>query len=399
MRILVFGNSGSGKSTLAGKLAMTHGLAHLDLDSIVWEPDKVAVRRDLEAVSRSLSTFLDLHGRWVIEGCYGELVEAASSHCTQLVFLNPGLQTCLEHNRRRPWEPRKYASKQAQDAMLENLQAWVADYYERKDQWSYHAHRRIFDAFAGPKAEHLAGGWDGELVQSTGHWHWVPYARQAAARPRRATDQTAPAAITEEANDRASHTRSLRPLSGGARGRMEGHRGRRAHADPHQPAPVRDRAVLRHHPQARADAARSFRPGMRGRAGRGQAGRAGAGAGIPPAGHPHLPAGCTADRRRRTSISMWCPGRKAATGASVRRSWRPSMAPVARAALHTILARMQSVWSGCGRLPGSLPKPSGDPCEPAWLAPGIWQCASRRGTLRSWAARSSLALMAPRGAA
>jgi adenylate kinase family enzyme len=153
MRILVFGNSGSGKSTLAKALCRAHDLSHLDLDSIVWAPGEIAVQRPMADVHASLSAFLAQHERWVIEGCYGELVEAASSHCTELVFLNPGLKTCLEHNQARPWEPHKYASKTAQDAMLENLQSWVAGYYERRDSWSFHAHRQIFDAFGGPKRE------------------------------------------------------------------------------------------------------------------------------------------------------------------------------------------------------------------------------------------------------
>jgi adenylate kinase family enzyme len=154
MRVLVFGNSGSGKSTLARRLAQTQKLACLDLDSIVWEPGTIAVQRATEAVADSLRAFLASHERWVIEGCYGELIEAASDHCTRLIFLNPGLERCLEHNRRRPWEPHKYASQNAQDEMLANLQAWVAGYYERDDQWSYQAHRRIFDAFTGTKSEH-----------------------------------------------------------------------------------------------------------------------------------------------------------------------------------------------------------------------------------------------------
>ncbi len=158
MRVLVFGNSGSGKSTFAKQLSSAHGLPHLDLDSIVWEPGQVAVQRSPEAIEASLSGFLAGNNRWVIEGCYGELVQAASSHCTELVFLNPGLETCLAHNRARPWEPHKYASPEAQNAMLENLQAWVAGYYERRDQWSYHAHRGIFDSFTGPKSERSSGG-------------------------------------------------------------------------------------------------------------------------------------------------------------------------------------------------------------------------------------------------
>jgi len=157
MKILIFGNSGSGKSTLAKRLVKDRGLAHLDLDSIVWEPGKIAVPRAPEAVSESLQAFLTTHKTWVIEGCYGELIEKTKQHCSELIFLNPGLEVCLEHNRHRPWEPHKYSSKQAQDEMLENLQTWVAGYYERQDQWSYHAHRQIFDTFSGHKCERSAG--------------------------------------------------------------------------------------------------------------------------------------------------------------------------------------------------------------------------------------------------
>jgi adenylate kinase family enzyme len=154
MRVLVFGNSGSGKSTYARALADREGLAHLDLDSVVWEPNRIAVLRSPEAIRQSLEQFLAQHESWVIEGCYGELVEAVAPQCTQLVFLNPGLDACLANNARRPWEPHKYASLKQQNAMLGTLRAWVTDYYDRVDQWSYKAHRRIFDAHSGAKVEH-----------------------------------------------------------------------------------------------------------------------------------------------------------------------------------------------------------------------------------------------------
>lgn len=156
MKVLVFGNSGSGKSTYARARAAGHGIEHLDLDSIVWEPGKIAVPRSPEAVRTSLHAFIGAQPAWVIEGCYGDLVESAAAHCTELVFLNPGLAACQGNNLRRPWEPHKYSSREQQDAMLANLQAWVAGYYHRDDAWSYAAHRRIFDAFAGPKVEHTA---------------------------------------------------------------------------------------------------------------------------------------------------------------------------------------------------------------------------------------------------
>jgi adenylate kinase family enzyme len=154
MRVLIFGNSGSGKSTYARALAARHGVPHLDLDSIVWEPGQVAVQRPDAAIRESLRRFIERHPSWIVEGCYGELVEAASATCTELVFLNPGLEACLANNRRRPWEPHKYASLEQQNGMLQALQAWVAGYYVRQDSWSYAAHRRIFDAHRGAKVEH-----------------------------------------------------------------------------------------------------------------------------------------------------------------------------------------------------------------------------------------------------
>jgi len=154
MRVLIVGNSGSGKTTLARTLAVKHRLAHLDLDSIVWEPGQIAIQRPADAIAASLRRFLSDHDTWVIEGCYGELMEVASAQCTELIFLNPGLAACLANNRRRPWEPHKYASIEEQDAMLEALQAWVADYYTRTGPWSYEAHRRIFDRHAGQKVEY-----------------------------------------------------------------------------------------------------------------------------------------------------------------------------------------------------------------------------------------------------
>ena len=155
MKVLVFGNSGSGKSTYAKALAEEFDLPHLDLDSIVWEPEMIAVQRSRSSIERDLIAFMAGHDTWIIEGCYGELVQSASLECSELVFLNPGLDTCLQHNQARPWESHKYESKQAQDAMLENLQNWVRDYYTRDDNWSYQAHRHIFDAFKGNKREEL----------------------------------------------------------------------------------------------------------------------------------------------------------------------------------------------------------------------------------------------------
>lgn len=154
-RILVFGNSGSGKSHLARALAVEHGLAHLDLDTIVWVPGQIAVPRAPEQVLHDLLQFFDANRAWVAEGAYGDLIEQALPYCSELVFMNPGKEACLLNNARRPWEPHKYASMDAQQSMLPLLTGWVAQYYERSDHCSYAWHRRVFDTYSGNKREVL----------------------------------------------------------------------------------------------------------------------------------------------------------------------------------------------------------------------------------------------------
>jgi adenylate kinase family enzyme len=153
MRVLIVGNSGSGKSWRARALAEQHQLCHLDLDTIVWVPGQIAVPRPEGEVLTDLHAFIDVHPAWVIEGCYGDVAEAALPFCTELEFMNPGKETCLANNARRPWEAHKYASKEKQDSMLPFLLDWVGKYYERDDSCSYARHRRLFDGHAGRKRE------------------------------------------------------------------------------------------------------------------------------------------------------------------------------------------------------------------------------------------------------
>ena len=77
MRIAIVVNSGSGKSTLARQLAEIHSLPILDLDTVAWEPGRVAVLRSPAKATDELNAFLDAHDRWVVEGCYGNLTRVA----------------------------------------------------------------------------------------------------------------------------------------------------------------------------------------------------------------------------------------------------------------------------------------------------------------------------------
>jgi adenylate kinase family enzyme len=153
MRVVIVGNSGSGKSWRARELARQHQLAHLDLDTIYFVPGLIAVARPMDAVLADLRAFVDANPAWVVEGCYGDVVEAALPFCTELLFMNPGKDVCLANNGRRPWEPHKYASKEKQDSMLPFLLDWVGKYYERNGNCSYAYHRKVFNGFDGNKRE------------------------------------------------------------------------------------------------------------------------------------------------------------------------------------------------------------------------------------------------------
>ena len=151
MRIVILGNAGSGKSTLSKSLARTQGMPMLDLDTLVWEPGLVAVERPDAVVLAELAQFCRESDDWVVDGCYGDLVEAVLPHGPLLIFLEPGQDVCIANCRKRPWEPHKYRSKHEQDEHLEHLLGWVRSYYDLEGSMSLAGHRAVFDAYAGPK--------------------------------------------------------------------------------------------------------------------------------------------------------------------------------------------------------------------------------------------------------
>jgi len=148
-RILIFGNSGSGKSILAGALAAEYDIPCLDLDTITWESP--GERRELAASIAALDSYIADHDGWIIEGCYGSLIEHAAPHCTDMRFLNPGIDACVRNNESRPWEPHKYESLDEQNRHFEFLQKWVREYESRDDEFSLTRHQQIYDTFAGQK--------------------------------------------------------------------------------------------------------------------------------------------------------------------------------------------------------------------------------------------------------
>ena len=109
------------------------------------------MRRTFADSRTLLRDFVNASDCWIIEGCYGDLIEVALAWQPLLIFLNPGADVCVAHCRARPWEPHKYESATAQEERLSYLLTWVRDYYQRDDEMSLTRHRKLFDAYPGEK--------------------------------------------------------------------------------------------------------------------------------------------------------------------------------------------------------------------------------------------------------
>lgn len=152
-RILIYGNAGSGKTTMARVVAREYGIAHLSLDDICWAAEGVLL--PLAERVAALKGFIAEHRGWAIDGCYGDLIEAALPHCSELRFLNPEIEVCVNNCRNRPWDTAYCDSPEQQARLLEPLIEFVRQYETRQDDFSLARHRAIFDSFTGPKREYL----------------------------------------------------------------------------------------------------------------------------------------------------------------------------------------------------------------------------------------------------
>jgi len=151
MKVILLGNAGAGKSTLSKRLTARTPAARLSLDEVTFQGgvDRCPLEDSIAAVKH----FIAANESWIIEGCYGDIIEPILGDCDELIFLNPGVDICVAHCRARPWEPEKFASSREQDENLENLIAWVRSYEVRADEYGLQRHRNLYQSFPGKKRE------------------------------------------------------------------------------------------------------------------------------------------------------------------------------------------------------------------------------------------------------
>jgi adenylate kinase family enzyme len=155
-KVLIFGNSGSGKSTLAKELCDLEGMAHLDLDTLAWGVIAPPERKLLNESMKEIQKFIASNDGWVIEGCYADLLEHVLLFSSEIIFMNLPIEACIDNAKKRPWEPHRYESKEAQDANLDMLVDWISQYNQRVDTFSEVSHRSLYENFQGKKTMYVS---------------------------------------------------------------------------------------------------------------------------------------------------------------------------------------------------------------------------------------------------
>ena len=155
MKLILLGNAGAGKIMMARRIIGDEPIPRLSLDQIAWD-DGPPKRKPLEVSLVGCTFFIQSNEQWIVEGCYSDLIQAALPYCTEFRFLNPGIEICVAHCHRRPWEPEKFSSPEDQAAMLTRLVQWVREDETREDGYGLKWHRQVFEQFAGRKREYTS---------------------------------------------------------------------------------------------------------------------------------------------------------------------------------------------------------------------------------------------------
>ena len=95
MKIRIIGGSGSGKSFLAEKLSQKLGIAHYDLDDILW--DNAAAQYGTKNAPERRDTLLRgvlEKDEWIIEGAYYSWCKESFEAADRIYYLRTPLRIC-----------------------------------------------------------------------------------------------------------------------------------------------------------------------------------------------------------------------------------------------------------------------------------------------------------------
>lgn len=123
------------------------------MDTLAWKNTIPPERRNIDESAIDIEVFLKKSSKWVIEGCYSDLLSLVIKEASKIIFLNPGIETCINNYKKRPWEPHKYASIEEQNKNLEILVCWVRNYTIRNDEFSFQSHNKLYEQFLGEKEQ------------------------------------------------------------------------------------------------------------------------------------------------------------------------------------------------------------------------------------------------------
>ena len=150
MKLILLGNAGAGKTTMARRIIGDEPIPRLSLDEIAW--DDGPNRKPLEVSLRMLHAFIQSNEQWIVEGCYSDLIQAALPYCTELRFLNPGIEVCVAHCHRRPWEPEKFSSPEDQAGHADSTGSVGQGVRDPRGSVRFEAASSGFRAIRGSKA-------------------------------------------------------------------------------------------------------------------------------------------------------------------------------------------------------------------------------------------------------